>query len=185
PGHLGDGAHLAGQVGGQLIDVVGQVLPGAGGTGHARLAAQLTLDTDFSGHGGDLLGEGGQRVSHLVDGVGEGCDLALGFEDDFAAQVAGRDRGDDAGDTTHLVGEVGGQLVDVVGEVAPGAGSAEHEGLAAQAAFVTDFARHAGDFGGEGVELVDHAVDGVLQVQDLAADVDCDLLRQVTIGDRG
>ena len=32
-------------------------------------------------------------------------------------------------------------------------------------------------------QLIDHRVDGVLQLQDLAADVDGDLLRQVAVGD--
>ena len=41
-------------------------------------------------------------------------------------------------------------------------------GLAAELAFGADLAGDAGHFGGEGVELVDHRVDGVLQLQDLA-----------------
>ena len=55
-------------------------------------------------------------------------------------------------------------------------------GLAAELAFGADFARHAADFGGEAVELVDHRVERVLQLEDLALDVDRDLLRQVAIG---
>src|SRR5262249_25041389 len=39
--------------------------------------------------------------------------------------------------------------------------------------------------GGEGAQLVHHRVDGVLQLEDLAAHVDGDLLRQVTGGDGG
>ena len=38
---------------------------------------------------------------------------------------------------------------------------------------------------GEAVELVDHRVDGVLQLEDLPLDVDGDLLREVAVGDRG
>ena len=38
---------------------------------------------------------------------------------------------------------------------------------------------------GEAVELVDHRVDRVLQLQDLAADVDRHLLGQVAVGDGG
>ena len=41
--HLGDVAHLAGQVRGHEVDVVGQVLPGAGDAGHRGLAAELAL----------------------------------------------------------------------------------------------------------------------------------------------
>ena len=38
---------------------------------------------------------------------------------------------------------------------------------------------------GEGVELIDHRVDGLLELEDLAADVDGDLLGQIAIGDCG
>jgi len=34
---LGDGAHLRGQIGGQQVDVAGQIFPGAGGARHVRL----------------------------------------------------------------------------------------------------------------------------------------------------
>ena len=57
--------------------------------------------------------------------------------------------------------------------------------LAAQLAFGADFARHAGHFRGEGAKLVHHRVDGVLQLEDLALDVDGDLLGQVAVGDGG
>src|SRR5206468_268980 len=53
----------------------------------------------------------------------------------------------------------------------------------AELAFGADLARDACDLAGERVELIDHRVDGVLQLEDLALDVDGDLLRQVTVGD--
>ena len=164
-----------GEVGGEQVDVVGQVLPGAGGAGHVGLAAEVAFDADFAGDGGHLIGEGGQRVGHAVDGVGERGDLALGFDGELLLQVAVGDGGDDLGDAAHLLGQVGGHDVDVVGEVLPGAGDALDLGLAAELAFGADLAGDAGDFGGEGVELVDHRVDGVLELEDLALDVDGDL----------
>ena len=120
-GDLGDGAHLGGQVGGQLVDVVGEILPGAGGARHAGLAAELALDADLAGHGGDLVGEGGQGVDHAVDGVGQRGDLALRLHGQLLLQVAVGDGGDDLGDAAHLAGEVAGHRVDVVGEILPGA----------------------------------------------------------------
>src|SRR5262249_10752117 len=48
-----------------------------------------------------------------------------------------------------------------------------------------DLARHAGHLAGEGVELVHHRVDGFLKLQNLAADIDGDLLGQVAAGDCG
>ena len=59
---------------------------------------------------------------------------------------------------------------------------AGHDGLAAQPAFGADLARHARHFRGERPELVDHRVDGFLELEDLAADVDGDLLGEVAVG---
>src|SRR5439155_263873 len=115
---------------------------------------------------GDFRSEGVQLIDHDVDGVLQLADLALDLDRDLLGEVTLLHGRGDLGDVAHLGGEVGGQLVDVVGEVAPGAGSAQDVGLAAQATFVPDLARDARDFGGEGIELVDHAVDGVLQVED-------------------
>ena len=64
-------------------------------------------------------------------------------------------------------------------------GDALDLGLAAELALGADLAGDAGDLRGEAVELVDHRVDGVLQLEDLAADGDGDLLREVAVGDRG
>src|SRR5262249_47946679 len=41
----------------------------------------------------------------------------------------------------------------------------------------------AGQFRSEGVKLIDHRVDGVLQGEDFAARLDGDLLREVAVGD--
>ena len=56
--------------------------------------------------------------------------------------------------------------------------------LAAELAVGADLARDARDFRGERVELVHHRVDGVLELENLAADVDRDLARQVAARDR-
>ena len=54
----------------------------------------------------------------------------------------------------------------------------------AEAPFGADLARDAGDFRRERSQLLDHRVDGFLELQNLAADVDGDLLREVAVGDR-
>ena len=107
----------------------------------------------------------------------------LTFDRDLARQVAARDGRRHLGDVAHLGGEVAGHRVDAVGEVLPGAGDAGHDGLAAELALGADLARHARHFGGEGAQLVDHRVDGFLELQDLAAHVDGDLAREVAAGD--
>ena len=61
-----------------------------------------------------------------------------------------------------------GEAVDVVGQVLPRAVDALDVGLPAELSFGADLLRDARDLGGEGVERVDHRVDGVLQLEDLA-----------------
>src|SRR4030095_2172245 len=57
--------------------------------------------------------------------------------------------------------------------------------LPAEFSFGADFAGHARDFAGEGVELVHHGVDGVFELENFAFHVDGDLAREVALGDGG
>src|SRR5207237_7766085 len=57
--------------------------------------------------------------------------------------------------------------------------------LTAELAFGAHFAGHACHFRGEGTELVHHRIDRVLQLENLALDVDGDLARQIAGGDGG
>src|SRR5213078_2712758 len=79
---------------------------------------------------------------------------------------------------------VAGHEVDVVGQVLPHPGHATSIRLAAEPALTADPAGHPGHLVGEGRQLVDHGVDGGLQLQDLAAGVHVDLLAQVAVGHR-
>src|SRR5205085_11878933 len=99
---------------------------------------------------------------------------------DVSGQVAFGDRRGDVRDGAHLVGQVGGHLVDAVGQVLPGSSDPFDLRLAAEVALRTDLTGDARDFRGEGVQLIDHDVDRVFQLKDLAADVDRDLAGQVT-----
>ena len=147
--HLGDVAHLAGQVRRHRVDVVGEVLPRAGDAGHLRLAAELALGADLARHAAHLGGERVELIDHRVDRVLELEDLALHVDGDLARQVAARDGGRDVGDVAHLAGQVRRHRVDVVGEVLPGAGDAGHLRLAAELALGADLARDARHLGGE------------------------------------
>ena len=183
-GHVGDVADLAGEVRGHRVDVVGEVLPGAGHAGHLRLAAELAFGADFAGHAADFAGEAVELIDHRVDRVLQLQNLAAHVDGDLLGQVAVGDRGRDVGDVADLRGEVGRHRVDRVGEILPGAGHAAHLGLAAEFAFGADLAGHARHFRGEAVELVDHRVDGVLQLEDFALHVDGDLLGKIAVGHR-
>src|SRR5207245_2626076 len=179
----GDTANLVGQVARHQVHAFREVFPGSGDTLHLRLPAQLPLGTDLASHPGDFRGEGVELIDHDVDRVLQFEDLALDLDCDLLGEVALLNGGGDLSNVANLRRQVGGQLVDVVGEILPGAGRTQDIGLSAQAALGADLASHAGDLAGKGVELVHHAVDRVLQVEDLTADVDGDLLGEVTLGD--
>ena len=166
------------------VDVVGQVLPGPGDAGHLRLAAELALGADLAGDARHLGGEGVELVDHRVDGVLQLQDFAAHVDGDLARQVAARHGGRHLRDVADLVGEVAAHGVHRVGEVLPGPGDAGNGRLAAELAVGADLARDARHLRGERAQLIDHRVDGFLELQDLAAHVDRDLFRQVAVGDR-
>jgi len=98
-------------------------------------------------------------------------DLAARVDGDLAGELALRDRSRHIGDVAHLVGQVVRERVDVVGQVLPGAADSLDLGLAAELALGAYLARDAGDLVRERGELVDHRVDRVLQLEDLALDL--------------
>ena len=183
--HLGDVAHLVGQVAGHRVDRVGQILPRSGDARHLRLAAQLAFGADLARDARHLAGEGVELIDHRVDGFFELQDFAADVDRHLLRQVAQGDGGGHLGDVAHLAGEVRGHRVDRVGQILPRAGDAAHHGLTAELAFGADLARDARHLAGEGVELIDHGVDRLFQLEHLAAHVDGDLLRQVAVGDGG
>ena len=136
---------------------------------HLRLAAELAFGADLARHARHFGREGVELIDHRVDGVLQLQNLAAHVDGDLARQVAARDGGRDLGDVAHLAGEVRRHRIDAVGQILPGAGDAAHLRLAAELALGADLARDAGDFAGKSVELVHHGVDGVLELEDLAA----------------
>src|SRR5205823_6041179 len=129
--------------------------------------------------------ERAELIHHGVDGVLELEDLALDVHRDLLREVAGRDRGRHLGDVPDLSGQVSGHQVHAVDLVSAAAGDVLHVRLAAVSLVRAHFSCHARYLGRERAELIHHRVDGVLQLEDLAAHVDGDLLRQVAGGDGG
>src|SRR5205085_134377 len=72
-----------------------------------------------------------------------------------------------------------------VGQIFPGSGDTADVRLTTEFSFATHFARDTRHFGCEGTQLVHHRVDRVLELQNLAAHIHSDLLRQVAVRDRG
>src|SRR5207248_1610537 len=119
-----------------------------------------------------------------VDGVLQLEDLPFDVDGDLLRQVAGGDRLRHVGDVAHLARQVAGHRVHVVGQILPRTGDAANVGLATELAFGADLAGAARYLRCLRAELTVYRVDGVLQLEDLALDVDGDLLRQVAGGDR-
>ncbi len=178
-------AELHGEVRRHRVDVVGEVLPRAAHALDVRLPAELSLGADFFRDARDLRREGAERVDHRVDGVLELVNLAARVDGDLLREVAVGDRRRDLRDRAHLRGEISREAVDVVGQILPRARDAFDVGLPAELSLRADFFRDARDLRGERRELIDHDVDRVLQLEDLAARVDGDLLREVALRDGG
>src|SRR5207247_2042291 len=104
---------------------------------------------------------------------------------DLLGEVTLLDRGRDLGDVADLAGQVAGHDVHVVGQVLPDAADALHLGLTAEVAFGAHLAGDTRDLVAERIELVDHSIDGVLELEDLPPHIDGDLLREVALLDRG
>src|SRR5439155_94964 len=98
-------------------------------------------------------------------------------------QVPGGDGRGHFGNVAYLSGQVASHRVDAVRQVLPNAGHALHVRLATQLALGADFEGDTSHFGGKGIELVHHGIDGVLQLQDFAADFAGLLFAQVPVGD--
>ena len=178
--HVGDVPHLRRERVGHRVHRVGERLPRSGDPRHVGLTAELSFRTHFLRHSRHFVGEDPQTIHHVIDGVLEREHFALRLDGDLLRQVARRHRRGDVGDVSHLRRQVGGEAVHVVGQVAPDTGRAGHLRLSAELSFGSYFARHARHFAGEGVELVHHRVDSVLELENLPAYVDGDLSRQIS-----
>ena len=150
-----------------------------------RLAAQPALDSHLACDARHLPGEGVELVDHRVDRVLELQELTLDVDRDLLAQVAVGHGGGHLGDVSHLPGQVAGHQVHVVGQVLPDAADLDRHGCGlTELALGPHLAGYARELGYEAVELVDHGVDRVLQVQHLAADVGRHLLAEIAVGHR-
>src|SRR6185436_13642340 len=116
---------------------------------------------------------------------GQGRDLAFGVHRELLLEVAVGHRRHDLCDTAYLVGQVTGHEVHVVGEVLPRARDPFHFRLAAELPFSAYLAGHTRHLRRKGVELVQHRIDRVFQLPDLAFHVHGDLLGEVAVGHGG
>ena len=182
---FGNITDLAGQVAGHEVYVIGEIFPGTADAEDLRLTAQLAFGAHFARHAGYFAGEGVELVDHRVDRILQFQNFALYVYRDLAREVAARDGRSDLGDIPHLGGEIARHGIDRVGQILPRAGHARHDRLSAEFSVGTDFTGHASYFRREGPELIDHCVDGFLELQNFAANVDRNLPRQIAASHGG
>src|SRR5204863_2394717 len=163
----------------------GEVFPGAGDPAHLGLAAQLALGAYLLGNAGYLCRERVELIDHRVDRALELEHFTFGVDGDLLGKVAFGDCSRDERDVADLPGQIAGHEIDVVGEILPDARNAFHVGLAAELPVGAYLLGDAGHLCREGVELIDHRVDGALQLEHLAAGVDGNLLGKVASSHRG
>src|SRR5207245_1148712 len=124
-----------------------------------------------------------ELVDHGVDGVLQLQDLAFHVDCDFAVEFAACHGGSDLGDIADLRGEVTAHGVDGVGQVFPRSCHPRNGRLPTKPALGRYLACLAGRRSSDVVELVNHRVDGVLQLQDLAFHIDRDFARKIAASD--
>src|SRR5205814_1861488 len=66
-GHLRDVAHLPREVRRHRVHVVGEVLPGAGHSGHLRLAPELAVGAHLARHPRHFRSKPAELIDHRVD----------------------------------------------------------------------------------------------------------------------
>src|SRR6185437_12142368 len=174
-GHLGDVAHLRGQVTRHLIHGIGEVLPGSAYPRYVGLATQLTFRSHITGHTRYFGTKRVQLVHHRIDRILQLQDLSFYVHRDLATKVTLRHRGGHLGDVPHLRRKVTRHHVHRVRSVVRGARYTFYRGLATQLTFRTHLTRHTRHLEGEGVQLVHHRIDRILQLEDLSFYIHRDL----------
>lgn len=175
--------YLYGEIRCHGVDIFGQVLPLALNIGDLGLATKRTIRTDLSGHFAHFNGERAQAVHHLVDGILELQNLSLDLDANLLGKVAPGDGRSDLGNLSHLCGEVHGHAVDVFGKISPCALDIVDRGLATQASLCSDFSGDLGDLASKLLQLVNHGVDGGLELEHFSPTLGLDFLCEVSLGD--
>src|ERR1700722_2486259 len=184
-GHFGDSAHLIGDIGGEKVDVAGKIFPCPRSARNVGLTTESSFHANFARNVRHLIGESGERVGHVVNGVGQSGNFALGLHSEPLGEISVGYRGHHLHDAANLLSKIGRHKVHIVRKVLPGAPDTGNLRLAAQLALGADLARDARNFGGKAVELIDHRVDRVLQLKDFALYIDSDLAAQITARNSG
>src|SRR5207253_2478481 len=126
--------------------------------------------------------KGAQLIDHRVDGVLQLQDLAAHGDRYLLREIPLRNRGRYFRDIPDLGRQVAAHHVDAVRQVLPSPSYPLNVRLSPESPFGANLADNTCHLRSEGAQLIDHRIDRVLQLQDLALDIDGDLLRQIAVG---
>src|SRR5690606_36087208 len=144
------------------------------------LTTEFALGTHLARHTAHLGSKAVELVDHRVDRVFQLQDLTLNVHRDLAAQVPLGDGCRHFRDVAHLTRQVRRHRVYVISQVLPRTGHPGYHGVPPKFTFRAHLARHTAHLGSKPVELIDHRVDRVLQLEYLTAHINGDLWAQVT-----
>src|SRR5207245_337644 len=147
-------------------------LPGSGNTGNICLPSQSPFGANLTSHACYFTSECVQLVDHRVDGVFEQENFAAYVHRDLLRKVAAGDSGRNFSNVPYLSRQVACHKVNRIRKVFPGSCNARYLRLTTQLAFGSDFASYTRYLACEGVELIDHRIDGVLQLKNFTLNVD-------------
>ena len=175
--HLGDVADLAGEVRGHEVDVVGQVLPGAGDALDLGLAAELAFRSDLARDAGHLGGEGAELADHRVHDLADAQELAaqraaVDLELHGLRQVALGDGADDARDLGRRLDEVADHRVHRIDALGPRAGRGRELAALADLAFLADHPRDAVELAVEPLVQLGDVVEGLRDLAGHAGEIE-------------
>ena len=147
------------------------------------MPAELAVGANLARHTCNFAGERIKLIHHRVDGVLQLQNFPLHVYGDLSGEVPISYGSGHLRNISDLCGKITGHRVDAVGQILPSACNPPHFGLTSKFAFSTHFASHAGYFGCKRAKLIDHRVDSIFQLQNLAANIDSDFPGKIALGD--
>jgi len=143
-GHLGDIAHLTGEIAGHKVHAFGEILPGAGHPFDFGLAAELAFGAHLARHTRDLGGKGIELSHHGIDGLGgpqelSGQRTAIDIERHRLIQITLGHRPDDSCNFARRLHQIDHQRVHRIDAGSPGSQEAVAGGALVRLAFFADY----------------------------------------------
>ena len=130
-GDFRDIAHLAGQIAGHKVHVVGQVFPCTRNASYLRLSPQLSFRAHLARNPCHFRGKRTKLIDHGIDRIFQLKNFTFDVDGDFLREISLGDRRGHLGDIADLCGQIPGHGIDAIGQIFPCAGDPAHVRLSA------------------------------------------------------